>query len=72
MSEGKMNTLELYIEHVFRWVSHPDISPPADEAARLLEAAQEKATRNRNNVEQLLFGARNYQAMGHKLVMRGH
>ncbi len=28
LAEAKYNMLELYIEHVFKWSSHPDISPP--------------------------------------------
>ena len=38
----------------------------------LLEGARGRATRNRDNLEQLIFGARNYQAMGRKLVITGH
>ena len=44
----------------------------ADEAVALLQAAQATATRNKDNLEQMLFGARNYQAMGHKLVALAH
>jgi hypothetical protein len=35
-------------------------------------AAIPRATRNQDNLEQLLFGARCYQAMGRKLVMLDH
>jgi len=49
-----------------------EILKPADEAVRLLEQALPEAARNRDNVEQLLFGARCYQAMGRKLVALGH
>lgn len=44
----------------------------ADESLRLLEAAMSKATRNQDNLEQLVFSARVYQALGHKLVLVGH
>jgi hypothetical protein len=49
-----------------------DILRPADEAADLLKRAYEQATRNRDNLEQLEFGTRNYQAMAAKLTMIGH
>jgi len=48
-----------------------EILEPADEAVLLLKEALAKATRNRDNIEQLLFGARCYQAMGRKLVVVG-
>ena len=44
----------------------------ADEAVRLLQFAYKHAQRNRDNIEKYLFGARCYQAMGHKLVVLGH
>ena len=44
----------------------------ADEAAALLAQAHAAATRNQDNLEQVLFGARSYQALGHKLVALGH
>ena len=47
-----------------------DILRSANEAAKLLESAQKDATRNRDALDELLFAARNYQAMGKKLVMR--
>jgi hypothetical protein len=49
-----------------------DILEPADEAARLLEAARKAANRNVDVVDELLFAAKNYQAMGRKLIMREH
>ncbi len=49
-----------------------DILKPADEAAAALATAYKQATRNQDNIEQLIFGARNYQAMGRKLIMLGH
>jgi len=45
---------------------------PAEQAVRLLDAAKSNAARNGENVEQLLFGARNYVAMGRKLLAVGH
>lgn len=44
----------------------------ADEAVTLLQTAQSTATRNLDNLEQMLFGARNYQALGLKLVTLAH
>src|SRR5690606_11806056 len=44
----------------------------AEEALALLETAQVKATRNQGNLEQILFGARSYQALGRKLIALGH
>lgn len=44
----------------------------ADEAVALLQAAQSTATRNLDNLEQILFGARNYQALGRKLMAVAH
>jgi hexosaminidase len=49
-----------------------NILAPAQQAVALLETAVEKAARNRDNLEQLLFGARSYAAMGRKLVVLGH
>jgi len=49
-----------------------EILEPADEAVLLLKEALTEATRNRDNIEQLLFGARCYQAMGRKLIVAGH
>jgi len=43
-----------------------------NEAVNLLETAYIKATRNQDNIEQLLFGAKCYQALGNKLIMVGH
>lgn len=47
------------------------ILDPALNAEALLKAAKPKATRNGDVVEQLLFAARNYEAMGRKLIARG-
>ena len=44
----------------------------AEEAVALLEQAQASASRNRDNLDQVLFGARSYRALGHKLVVLGH
>ncbi|HEX2950923.1 MAG TPA: glycoside hydrolase family 20 zincin-like fold domain-containing protein [Armatimonadota bacterium] len=49
-----------------------DILKPADEASALLDTALKQATRNNDNIEQLIFGTRNYQALGAKLQMLGH
>ncbi len=49
-----------------------EILAPANRAAALLSAALTAARSNRDNLEQLLFAARNYQAMGQKLVLRAH
>jgi len=46
-----------------------DILKSADEAAALLEEATKQATRNKDNIEQLAFGVRGFQAMGAKLKM---
>jgi len=46
------------------------ILAPAQQAESLLEAAKPKATRNKDVLEQLLFAARNYEAMGKKLIIR--
>lgn len=43
-----------------------------DKAAALLETAQASASRNQDNIEQVLFGARSYQALGHKLLTLAH
>jgi Glycosyl hydrolase family 20, domain 2/Glycosyl hydrolase family 20, catalytic domain len=48
------------------------ILKPAAEAVALLERARAKATRNQDNLDQLLFGARNYEALGHKLIALAH
>ena len=44
----------------------------ADPAVAMLEQARGAATRNKDNIEQILFGARCFQAMGRKFVMRAH
>jgi len=49
-----------------------EILEPAVEAEQLLQRAQPKATRNPEALARLLFIARNYQAMGQKLIVRGH
>ncbi|MCU0961708.1 MAG: beta-N-acetylhexosaminidase, partial [Pirellulaceae bacterium] len=41
-------------------------------AVKLLEAARVIATRNQDNLDQLLFGARSFEALGHKLVALSH
>jgi len=46
------------------------ILAPAQQAESLLAAARPKATRNKDVLEQLLFAARNYEAMGKKLIIR--
>jgi hypothetical protein len=38
----------------------------------LLEAARRSASRNLTAVDQLLFAARNYQALARKLILREH
>ena len=47
-----------------------EILEPAQEAVKLLERARRKATRNKDVLEQLLFAAKNYEAMGRKLIIR--
>lgn len=42
----------------------------AQQAEGLFEAAKPKATRNKDVLEQLLFAAKNYEALGKKLVIR--
>jgi hypothetical protein len=49
-----------------------DILKPANEAAILLKNAYKLAIRNKDNIDQLIFGTKNYQAMGQKLIMLGH
>jgi hypothetical protein len=49
-----------------------DILNAANPAERQLAAAAQRASRNRDNLEQLLLTARCYQAMGRKLVAVGH
>ncbi len=44
----------------------------AGPAVTLLEKARSKATRNAVNLDQLLFGARSFEALGRKLVALGH
>lgn len=44
----------------------------ADRAARILERALGKATRNGDNIEQSLFAAECYRATGKKLIALGH
>ncbi len=41
-------------------------------AVQLLEHARTMATRNADNLDQLIFGARNFEALGRKLVALGH
>lgn len=47
------------------------ILAPADQAVNLLADASTRASRNQDNLRQLLFGARSYQALGNKLVAAG-
>jgi hypothetical protein len=49
-----------------------DILSAANSAASQLAAATKRATRNRDNLDELLLSARCYQAMGRKLVALGH
>ena len=49
-----------------------DILNQANLAASQLATAAKRATRNRDNLDELLLSARCYQAMGHKLVAVGH
>jgi hexosaminidase len=49
-----------------------DILAPALEAQKLLQGAQGRATRNPDALERLHFTARNYEAMGLKLIARDH
>ena len=48
------------------------ILKPAAEAVALLERARATAKRNQDNLDQLLFGASNYEALGHKLIALAH
>lgn len=41
-------------------------------ALELIQNAMLHATRNQDNLEQLMFGIRNYQAMGKKFIASGH
>jgi hypothetical protein len=49
-----------------------DILQPALEAEKLLEAARGQVRQNQDAWERLLFTTRNYEAMGRKLIVRGH
>jgi hypothetical protein len=49
-----------------------EIQQPAVEAERLLQQAMRQAKRNQDAIERLLFTARNYEAMGQKLIVREH
>jgi hypothetical protein len=49
-----------------------DILQPALEAEKLLEAARGQVRQNQDALERLIFTARNYEAMGRKLIVRGH
>ncbi len=48
------------------------ILQPALEAEKLLEQARRQVRQNQDVLERLLFTARNYEAMGRKLIARGH
>jgi hypothetical protein len=49
-----------------------EILQPAQHALRLLRPALKQASRNQDNVEQLIFAAENYRAMADKLIVTGH
>jgi hypothetical protein len=49
-----------------------EILEPALEAEKLLEGARGQVRQNQDAIERLLFAARNYEAMGRKLIARGH
>jgi hypothetical protein len=49
-----------------------EILAPALEAEKLLEGARGQVQRNQDALDRLLFSARNYEAMGRKLIARGH
>jgi hypothetical protein len=49
-----------------------EIVQPAVQAHNLLQSASGQCTRNQEALDRLLFTARNYDAMGMKLIMRGH
>jgi hypothetical protein len=49
-----------------------EILAPAKKAVAMLQKAAKEATRNQDNLEQLIFAARNYAAMGNKLIATGH
>jgi hypothetical protein len=49
-----------------------EILRPALEAQKLLQSATTQISRNQQALERLIFAARNYEAMGRKLIARGH
>ena len=49
-----------------------EILQPALEAEKLLEGARGQVRQNQDAIERLLFTARNYEAMGRKLIARDH
>jgi hypothetical protein len=49
-----------------------EILRPALEAQKLLQCASTQISRNQEGLERLIFAARNYEAMGRKLIARGH
>ena len=49
-----------------------EILQPALEAEKLLEGARGQVRQNQDALERLLFTARNYEAMGRKLIARDH
>lgn len=49
-----------------------DVLQPADSAVSLLASARNSAVRNGDVLDELLFAAKNYQAIGRKLVARDH
>ncbi len=49
-----------------------EILVPAERALAMLQESAKEASRNRDHVEQLIFAAKNYAAMGRKLIAAGH
>ena len=56
LAEGKMNQLELYIEHVYKYKAFPDISPPEGYATDESKDLAAHAARNGVEVHPLLQG----------------
>mgnify|MGYP000167817363 CR=1 FL=1 len=50
----------------------PKILEKANTAREILEKAHSEATRNRDKLEQIIYGVRCYQGLGHKLIAKGH
>ncbi|MHB1000183.1 MAG: glycoside hydrolase family 20 zincin-like fold domain-containing protein [Armatimonadota bacterium] len=53
-------------------VKSREIREPADKSVSMLEKALKQAKRNKPNIEELLFAAKNYQAMADKLQIRSN